>query len=108
MRVPSAPATIARRRVGESPSWLRHRILIPACEGSNPSSPARPLRCGLERPAHLRFDCAHMAYHSLMVFPGNATPKLAADVVKRLNIKLGRANVGRFSRSEEHTSELQS
>ena len=25
---------------GESPSWLRHRILIPACEGSNPSSPA--------------------------------------------------------------------
>ncbi|MEY3189926.1 MAG: hypothetical protein RIS10_43, partial [Pseudomonadota bacterium] len=27
-------------RVGESPSWLRHWILIPACEGSNPSSPA--------------------------------------------------------------------
>jgi len=26
--------------VGESPSWLRHWILIPACEGSNPSSPA--------------------------------------------------------------------
>jgi len=26
--------------IGESPSWLRHRILIPACEGSNPSSPA--------------------------------------------------------------------
>ncbi len=25
---------------GESPSWLRHRILIPAFEGSNPSSPA--------------------------------------------------------------------
>ena len=25
---------------GESPSWLRHWILIPACEGSNPSSPA--------------------------------------------------------------------
>jgi hypothetical protein len=25
---------------GESPSWLRHRILIPAREGSNPSSPA--------------------------------------------------------------------
>ena len=29
-----------RVSVGESPSWLRHRILIPACEGSNPSSPA--------------------------------------------------------------------
>lgn len=28
--------------VGESPSWSRHRILIPACEGSSPSSPARP------------------------------------------------------------------
>ena len=28
-------------RVGESPSWLRHWILIPACEGSNPSSPAK-------------------------------------------------------------------
>ena len=27
--------------VGESPSWLRHRILIPTCEGSNPSSPAK-------------------------------------------------------------------
>ena len=27
---------------GESPSWLRHRILIPAFEGSNPSSPATP------------------------------------------------------------------
>jgi 4-diphosphocytidyl-2-C-methyl-D-erythritol kinase len=26
--------------LGESPSWLRHRILIPAYEGSNPSSPA--------------------------------------------------------------------
>jgi hypothetical protein len=26
--------------VGESPSWLRHWILIPAFEGSNPSSPA--------------------------------------------------------------------
>src|SRR5437763_1829557 len=26
--------------LGESPSWLRQRILIPPCEGSNPSSPA--------------------------------------------------------------------
>jgi ribose-phosphate pyrophosphokinase len=41
-----------------------------------------------------------MAYDSLMVFTGNANPKLAADVVKRLNIKLGRANVGRFSDGE--------
>ncbi|HWR87814.1 MAG TPA: ribose-phosphate pyrophosphokinase [Acidiferrobacterales bacterium] len=41
-----------------------------------------------------------MAYHSLMVFTGNANPKLAADVVKRLNISLGRATVGRFSDGE--------
>ena len=31
---------------GESPSWLRHRILIPAFEGSNPSSPATPFKGG--------------------------------------------------------------
>jgi hypothetical protein len=27
--------------VGVSPSWLRHRILIPAFAGSNPSTPAK-------------------------------------------------------------------
>lgn len=41
-----------------------------------------------------------MAYDSLMVFTGNANPKLAADVVKRLNISMGRAAVGRFSDGE--------
>ena len=41
-----------------------------------------------------------MAYDSLMVFTGNANPKLAADVVKRLNISLGRASVGSFSDGE--------
>ncbi len=41
-----------------------------------------------------------MAYDSLMVFTGNANPRLAADVVKRLNISLGRATVGRFSDGE--------
>jgi ribose-phosphate pyrophosphokinase len=35
-----------------------------------------------------------------MVFTGNANPKLATDVVKRLNISLGRATVGRFSDGE--------
>ena len=33
-----------RTGVGESPSWSRHRILIPTCEGSSPSSPARSKR----------------------------------------------------------------
>jgi ribose-phosphate pyrophosphokinase len=41
-----------------------------------------------------------MSFDSLMVFTGNANPKLAADVVKRLNISLGRANVARFSDGE--------
>ncbi|HMX16814.1 MAG TPA: ribose-phosphate pyrophosphokinase, partial [Rhodocyclaceae bacterium] len=41
-----------------------------------------------------------MAYDSLMVFTGNANPRLAADVVKRLSISLGRAAVGRFSDGE--------
>ncbi|MDR0378425.1 MAG: ribose-phosphate pyrophosphokinase [Candidatus Accumulibacter sp.] len=41
-----------------------------------------------------------MAYDSLMVFSGNANPRLAADIAKRLNISLGRAKVGRFSDGE--------
>ncbi|BBL35626.1 ribose-phosphate pyrophosphokinase [Nitrosomonas stercoris] len=41
-----------------------------------------------------------MSYESLMVFTGTAHPKLARDVVKYLNINLGRANVGRFSDGE--------
>ena len=41
-----------------------------------------------------------MAYDSLMVFTGNANPRLAADVVKYLNIRLGKAPVGRFSDGE--------
>ncbi|MDP1557392.1 MAG: ribose-phosphate pyrophosphokinase [Nitrosomonas sp.] len=41
-----------------------------------------------------------MSYDSLMVFTGNANPKLAQDAVKHLNIRLGRAEVGRFSDGE--------
>jgi ribose-phosphate pyrophosphokinase len=41
-----------------------------------------------------------MAYDSLMVFTGNAHPKLAEDVVRHLNISMGRAIVGRFSDGE--------
>jgi ribose-phosphate pyrophosphokinase len=50
---------------------------------------------------------ALMAYDSLMVFTGNANPKLAADVVKRLNISLGRATVGRFSDGEVNVEILE-
>ena len=41
-----------------------------------------------------------MAYNSLMVFTGNANPKLAADVAHELSVDLGRAKVGRFSDGE--------
>jgi len=41
-----------------------------------------------------------MAYDSLMVFTGNAHPKLAESVVRHLSIHLGRATVGRFSDGE--------
>ncbi len=48
-----------------------------------------------------------MAYDSLMVFTGNANPKLAADVVKPLNIALGRAAIGRFSDGEVNVEILE-
>ena len=41
-----------------------------------------------------------MSYDSLMVFTGNANPKLAENVVRHLGIRLGRATVGRFSDGE--------
>lgn len=41
-----------------------------------------------------------MADSRLMVFTGNANPQLAHDIVKYLNIPLGKAIVGRFSDGE--------
>jgi ribose-phosphate pyrophosphokinase len=41
-----------------------------------------------------------VSYDSLMVFTGNANPKLASDVARHLNVPLGRATVGRFSDGE--------
>lgn len=48
-----------------------------------------------------------MAYDSLMVFTGNANPKLATEVVKPLNISLGRATIGRFSDGEVNVEILE-
>lgn len=48
-----------------------------------------------------------MAYRSLMVFTGNANPKLAGDVVKRLGISIGAATVGRFSDGEVNVELLE-
>jgi len=42
----------------------------------------------------------HTSMDRLMVFAGNANPHLAQDVVKQLNISLGRAVVGKFSDGE--------
>jgi ribose-phosphate pyrophosphokinase len=39
-------------------------------------------------------------FDRLRVFTGNANPRLAEDVAKHLNIRLGRAKVGRFSDGE--------
>ncbi len=41
-----------------------------------------------------------MPFDSLMVFTGNANPRLAEDVARHMNIGLGRAKVGRFSDGE--------
>lgn len=41
-----------------------------------------------------------MVSNSLMVFSGNANPKLALSVTQHLNIPLGRATVNRFSDGE--------
>lgn len=48
-----------------------------------------------------------MPYGSLMVFTGNANPKLASDVVRRLGISLGSATVGRFSDGEVNVELLE-
>ena len=48
-----------------------------------------------------------MAYDSLMVFTGNSHPKLAEDVVRHLNISMGRATVGRFSDGEVNVEILE-
>ncbi|HET7831915.1 MAG TPA: ribose-phosphate diphosphokinase [Gallionella sp.] len=41
-----------------------------------------------------------MSYDRLMVFTGNANPKLAEAVAQHLHLQLGRATVGRFSDGE--------
>ncbi len=48
-----------------------------------------------------------MANGELMVFTGNANPRLAEDVVRHLNIPLGRARVGRFSDGEVNVEILE-
>ena len=42
----------------------------------------------------------HVAMDRLMVFTGNANPRMAQDVAKHLGLSLGRAVVGKFSDGE--------
>src|SRR6201989_673664 len=41
-----------------------------------------------------------MAFDNLMLFTGNANPRLAQQVAKQLNIQLGRSTVAKFSDGE--------
>ena len=50
--------------------------------------------------AHFQHRRTRMAYDSLMVFTGNANPRLAEETCRHLNITLGRVTVGRFSDGE--------
>src|ERR671918_880887 len=43
---------------------------------------------------------SHPPLERLMLFTGNANPRLAKDVAKHLNLSLGRAIVGKFSDGE--------
>ena len=48
-----------------------------------------------------------MPHGNLMIFTGNANPKLATDVTRRLGISLGSATVGRFSDGEVNVELLE-
>jgi len=48
-----------------------------------------------------------MSDDSMMVFAGNANPKLANDVVDHLGLSLGKINVGNFSDGETHVEILE-
>ena len=47
-----------------------------------------------------RRDAEALSPEGLMIFTGNANPKLAADVASHLHMPLGKATVGRFSDGE--------
>jgi hypothetical protein len=100
-------AHIGVTRVGESPSWLRHWILIPACEGSNPSSPAKyvPGRTTVAQPGPNvlnRWDPhAGMRINPLISWFSPAMPiRAGGRNCQHLGISLGAAQVGRFSDGE--------
>ncbi len=71
---------------------VRHRVLIPAFLGSNPSSPANSTgSLTMKRTSS-----------QLMLFAGNANLQLAKAVATELGVSLGKAEVGHFSDGETH------
>jgi ribose-phosphate pyrophosphokinase len=48
-----------------------------------------------------------MSFNDMMVFTGNANPKLAASVVEHLGMRLGKAQVSQFSDGEVNVEILE-
>ena len=79
---------------GESPSWLRRRILIPPYEGSNPFLPSHSYITAMNTAM-----TSHQPLERLMVFAGNANPRFAQKSRKPESLAR-RAIVGKFSDGE--------
>ena len=69
---------------------VRHRILIPTCEGSSPSSPAKASDPPENSPV----------LFNTVLFTGNANPRLSQEIATHLGVELGKVHVGRFSDGE--------
>jgi ribose-phosphate pyrophosphokinase len=67
---------------------------FPRAAGAKPPEPSPNMQ------QLLRHSNEHLSPNGLMIFTGNANPKLAADVASHLLIGLGKATVGRFSDGE--------
>jgi ribose-phosphate pyrophosphokinase len=65
---------------------VRHRVLIPAFLGSNPSTPARLIK--------------DPSVPEIMIFSGNASQELTKSVAEHLNLPIGKAIVSTFSDGE--------
>lgn len=71
-----------RQTEGESPSWSRHRILIPAFEGSNPSSPAIARCSSVDQSICLRSRGSHVRV--VPARPNDLHQRVAQQVARKL------------------------
>lgn len=72
---------------------VRHRVLIPAYLGSNPSAPANPLDC--KRTSEISKVTSRR-----ILFSGNSNPLLSQKIAEHLNTTVGEALIGQFSDGE--------